>query len=447
MLLRLGLPVIGAQLAAMAMGFTDTVMAGNLSAGALAAVAVGSSVWMTPIMFMAGLLMAVTATVSQLFGAGRDREIGRFARQAVWLAQGLALLIWLAIRNVDPLFDFLEVDPAVVPVTLGYLDAISWGLPAFAAVTVLRYTSDGVSRTRPYLVISVLGLAVNVAANYVFMYGRLGVPAMGAVGCGWASALVMWITFACMAVYVSASGRYRRFALFERFDAPDSRTLAAILRLGLPIGISVFLEASMFTTVALLMGSLGTDTVAAHQVAINIASVTFMVPLGLSIAITVRVGQAMGRGNPADARWAGFTGVAMAMVFMGAAALTLLTFPEAIVGIYTDDETVTRIALDLLLMAAIFQLSDGAQVSGAGALRGLKDTAVPMVFTLVAYWGIGLPLGYTLGITRSMGPQAMWGGLIAGLTVAALCLTGRFYLVTRRLAKESAVSDGTEAGS
>ena len=436
MLLRLGLPVIGAQLAAMAMGFTDTVMAGNLSAGALAAVAVGGSVWMTPILFMGGLLMAVTATVSRLFGAGRDREIGRFARQAVWLAEGLALLIWLAIRNVDPLFDFLEVDPAVVPVTLGYLDAISWGLPAFAAVTVLRYASDGVSRTRPFLVISVMGLAVNVAANYVFMYGRLGVPAMGAVGCGWASALVMWITFASMAVYVGSSGHYRRFSLFERFDAPDARALLAILRLGLPIGVSVFLEASMFTTVALLMGSLGTETVAAHQVAINIASVTFMVPLGLSIAITVRVGQAMGRGNPADARWAGFVGVAIAMAFMGAAALTLLTFPEPIVGIYTNDPSVTRIALDLLLMAAIFQLSDGAQVAGAGALRGLKDTAIPMVFTLVAYWGIGLPLGYTLGITRSLGPQAMWGGLIAGLTVAAVCLTGRFYLVTRRLAKE-----------
>ena len=201
------------------------------------------------------------------------------------------------------------------------------------------------------------------------------------------------------------------------------------------------MEASLFATVSLLMGSMGTNVVAGHQVAINIASISFMIPLGLSMAITVRVGQAAGGGSLVAARRAGFVGVSIAMVFMGAAAIVLLLIPGTIVGIYTNDATVTSIAVELLFMAAIFQLSDGAQVAGAGALRGLKDTTVPMIITFIAYWGIGLPLGYTLGITRSMGPQAIWIGLIAGLTVAAICLNVRFYLVTRRLLTEASLPD------
>ena len=431
-LLRLGLPLVGAQLASIGMGFTDTVMAGNLSPRALAAVAVGGSLWMLVALFVIGLMMAVTAFVSHLFGAGENEKIGRFVRQASWFGQILGCFCFLVIRNADPVLYFLEVDPEIVPVTLGYIDAISWGLPALCALTVLRYFSDGVSRTRPILLISFMGLAVNVGANHVFMYGRLGLPAMGAVGCGWASALVTWMMFGCMLAYVASSRHYRRFHLFGRFDWPRWADFTAIVRLGLPIGISVFLEASMFSTVALLMGSLGTSTVAAHQIAVNIASVTFMIPLGLSMAITVRVGQAMGRRDPAAASRSGFVGVGMAVLFMGVAAILLVSFPDFIVGIYTDDEAVRIVAIELLLMAAVFQLSDGAQVAGSGALRGLKDTAVPMLITLVAYWAVGIPIGYTLGIAWSMGPKAMWVGLIAGLSVAALCLNSRFYFVIRR---------------
>ncbi len=431
-LLRLGLPLIGAQLASIGMGVTDTVMAGNLSPLALAAVAVGGSLWMLVALFVIGLMMAVTAFVSHLFGAGKNEEIGRFVRQASWFGQILACFCFLVIRNADPVLYFLEVDPEIVPVTLGYVDAISWGLPALCALTVLRYFSDGVSRTRPILLISFLGLAVNVGANYVFIYGRLGLPAMGAVGCGWASALVTWMMFGCMLAYVASSKHYRRFHLFGRFDWPRWADLTAIVRLGLPIGISVFLEASMFSVVALLMGSLGTSTVAAHQIAVNIASVTFMIPLGLSMAITVRVGQAMGRRDPAAASQSGFVGVGMAVLIMAVAAILLVSFPDFIVGIYSDDEAVRIVAIELILMAALFQLSDGAQVAGSGALRGLKDTAVPMLITLVAYWAVGIPIGYTLGIAWSMGPRAMWVGLIAGLSVAALCLNSRFYFVIRR---------------
>ena len=432
-LLKLGLPVIGAQLAQIGMNFVDTVMAGNLGPRALAAVAVGGSLWMMVALFIMGVLTAVTASVSQLFGARKQEEVGHFVRQALWLGQGLGLVCFLVIRNADPLLYWLEIEPEIIPITLGYIDAITWGLPALCAFVVFRYFSAGVSMTRPILVISLIGFVTNIAGNYVFMYGQLGLPPMGAVGCGWASALVMWMNLLCLVTYVGLHPYYRPFRIFKRFDWPRHVDLVGTLRLGLPIGISVFLEASLFSTVALLMGSLGTTTVAGHQIAINFASITFMIPLGLSIAITVRVGQAMGRGSQSDARRAGFVGVCLALGFMAISAVAILLFPERIVSIYTDDAAVELVAIHLLFMAAIFQLSDGSQVAGAGALRGLKDTTVPMLITLVAYWGIGLPLGYTLGIVWALGPQAMWIGLIAGLTVAAVCLNARFYFVTRRL--------------
>ena len=432
-LLKLGLPVIGSQLTQIAMNFVDTVMSGNLGARSLAAIAVGGSLWMTVTMFIMGVMMAVTASVAHLFGADKNRDVGHLVRQALWLGQGLALVCFLLVRNADPILYWLEIDAEIIPITLGYVDAISWGLPALCAFIVLRYFSEGVSITRPAVFIGLIGLVVNILANYVFMYGRLGVPAMGAVGCGWASALVMWIMLVSMIAYVSVQKYYRQFAVFDRFEWPRVSEVLKILSLGLPIGISVFLEASLFATVSLLMGTMGTIAVAGHQVAINIASITFMIPLGLSMAITVRVGQAVGRGSLVGARRAGIAGVSVALVFMSAASLVLLLIPEIIVGVYTDDPAVIAIAVELLFMAAIFQLSDGAQVAGAGALRGLKDTTVPMIITFVAYWGVGVPLGYTLGISRSMGPPAMWVGLIAGLTVAAICLNVRFYFVTRRL--------------
>jgi len=440
-LMRLGLPIIGAQLAQIAMNFVDTVMAGNLSSLALAAVAVGGSLWFTVSFFIMGTMMAVTASVAHLFGAQKKVQIGYFVRQALWLSQGLALFSFLTVRNLDPILFWLEIDPEIITITLGYVDAITWGLPALCAFVVLRYFSEGVSMTRPMMFIGLVGLVTNILGNYVFMYGRFGLPAMGAVGCGWASALVMWLMLLCIIGYLTFHRYYHPFEVFERFEGPNLYAIKEILKLGLPIGTSVFLEASLFSTVALLMGSMGRDVVAGHQIGINIASITFMIPLGLSMAITVRVGQAMGRGSLTGARRAGFVGVGLSLVFMGIAAAIMLLLPELIVGIYTNDPTVKAIAIELLFMAAIFQLSDGSQVAGAGALRGLKDTTVPMVITLVAYWGIGLPLGYTLGIAWSMGPQAMWFGLIAGLTVAAVCLNGRFYLVTRRMMNQEASSD------
>jgi MATE family multidrug resistance protein len=269
-------------------------------------------------------------------------------------------------------------------------------------------------------------------ANYGLIYGHWGLPALGAVGCGYATSAVWWTELLGLVLYVRRHPRLAPLAIFERFEKPYLPTLAALLRLGGPIGFSFFVEVSMFAGVALLMGSIGTVAVAGHQIAINVASITFMVPLGISLATTVRVGNALGRGDVEGVRRAGWIGHLLALGTQVISAVVLITLPRQIAGIYTNDERVVGIAVQLLVLAAIFQLSDGLQVVAAGALRGLKDTRGPMVVTVVAYWLIGLPIGYWLCFQRDLGPRGLWFGIIGGLTVAGLLLAWRF----KRLSSE-----------
>src|SRR5579872_5139943 len=446
-LLTLGGPIIAAQLAQISMSFVDTVMAGQLSAQDLAAVAVSVSLWMPICVFGMGVLMSVSPTVAHAFGAGRMNEIGGHVRNGLWLSQMVGLVSFVLVRSCSPALTWLNIDPAIVPIATGFLDAISWGIPAISAFVVLRGFSEAVSKTRPVMLISLVGLCSNIAGNYVFMHGKLGMPRLGAVGCGLASALTMWIMLASLALWILLDRYYRPFAVFAPIQwkhlhdsalprggwMPQFRQLWRLAKLGSPIGVCLFMEGSMFATVSLLMGRLGADVVAGHQIALNVASVTFMVPLGISIAITVRVGQAMGRGQVVDARRSGLVGSGLAVGFMSLAALVMAMFPKLIAAIYTSDPSVHSMAVTLLVMAAVFQIFDGLQVAGAGALRGLKDTAIPMCITLVAYWGLGLPLGIFLGVHQARGPQALWIGLIMGLTAAGVLLNARFVLLTRKM--------------
>src|SRR5579863_1838873 len=314
-LLALGGPIIASQLAQVSMSFVDTVMAGRVSAQGLAAVAVGVSLWMPVSVFGMGVLLSVSPTVSHLFGAEKYDEIGRQVRQGLWLATVVGLVSLVAVRSCSPLLRWLEVDEEIVPTTTGFLDAISWGVPGLSVFIVLRGFSEAVSKTRPMLAISILGLLANIAGNYVFIHGEFGMPRLGAIGCGVASALVMWIMPASLAAWILCDPYYRKFGLFSRFELPDRQKLWSLVKLGVPIGVCVFMECSMFATVSLLMGRLGAHIVAGHQIALNVASVTFMVPLGISVAISVRVGQAMGRREVRDARRSGLVGASLAVGF------------------------------------------------------------------------------------------------------------------------------------
>lgn len=428
-LLKLSAPIVVAQLANAAMGFVDTMMAGRVSPTDLAAVALGNSIWMPVFLFMSGVLMATTAKVARIFGAGGTRQIGPLVHQALWLGLLLGSLLAILMWNAEPLLVLLGIEPVLVEPAMGYLRAVACGFPALALYTVLRCYSDALGRTRPSMVIGLLGLLINIPANYAFIHGKLGLPAMGGVGCGWATALVMVCMMLAMFWWVYWAPHYRRHGIFKRWSLPRRQPLGGLLVLGLPIGISIFAEASIFSVIALLIGGLGANTVAGHQIALNFSSLVFMLPYSLGMATTVRVGQTLGAGRPADAAFAARVAMGSALLLACVSASYMTLLREPIARIYTSDPQVLGIAATLIIYAAVFQFSDAVQVTAAGALRGYQDTRITMLITLASYWGIGLPIGYSLGLTDiagpAQGPAGLWQGLIAGLPCAAVLLGWR----------------------
>lgn len=425
--LILAVPIVLGQLSAIGMNVVDAVLAGHYGAATLAAVAVGASIWSLVIVAAIGVMLALPPTVAQLSGAGNDVRIGAVFRQALWLAFILGVILFFAVRHAEPLLRAIGIDPAIVTETQKFLHALSWGAPALTGYFALRGLSEGLGLTRPTMYFGALGLIVLVPIGYVLMYGGFGWPARGAQGSGMATAIVLWMQLAAFASYLALRRHYRTYRLFAHFVRPHWGEILELLRLGVPMGVSVLMEAGLFVATALLIGSLGTDAIASHQIAINVASVTFMLPLGVAMATTVRVGRAVGRGDGDGVRYAGFIGIATSLITQTLSCAVMALFPYWIVGLYTDDASVAVLAAQLLLLAAIFQFSDGIQVTANGALRGLKDTTVPMILTTLAYWGIGMPVGYWLAFHAGAGVQGMWVGLIVGLSVAAVLLFWRFY--------------------
>ena len=308
-----------------------------------------------------------------------------------------------------------------------------FGYPAICVFFAFRFTTEGIGLTRPIMYTSLLALTSNVFLNWVFMFGKLGVPAYGAVGCGMASAVTVYLMTFALGAYVSAGKDYRPLKIFERFAPIRPPVLKELIALGLPIAVTITAEAGLFSAISILVGTREAETTAAHQISLNFAATMFMIPLAISAATTVRTGHALGSGNAAEARLAGMTGVLMCAVFMAFSATFLLLFRELVVGIYTSDPRVIEIAMSLLLMAAIFQVADGVQIGAAGALRGYKDTKLPMVINTFSYWVLGFPLAYLAAITFRAPPSYIWGGFVLGLTVAAVLLTTRLHLLSRRM--------------
>ncbi len=430
-LLAIGSPIIATQLLSMGLNVTDTIMAGQLSAADLAGVAVGNALYLPVTLFGMATLIAINPIVSQLLGARNFDEIGKSARQMLWLIGLLTIPAFLLIRNLDLVMHLVGVDPEIIPYATGYMKAISWGVPALFAYAGFRYFSEGLAVTRPAMYVALGTLILNIFADYVFMYGKLGLPAMGATGTGYASALVQFVAGISMMIFVGTFKPFRRFNIFARTRGPDWASIREILYVGLPNGASSTMEVLLFAAVSVMMGTLSVTISAAHQVAINIAATLFMIPFGLSMAISQRVGLSVGQGSIRNARFRGFLGTGICTLIMTVTAVVLFTMPETIVSIYTDDPEVISIAVSLIFMAAVFQISDGLQVGGFGALRGLKDTRVPMIVNFISYWVIGFPVGYILGIQQNYGPEGLWIGLISGLTVAAVLHNYRFHRLTR----------------
>jgi MATE family multidrug resistance protein len=431
MILRLGAPLIANNLANAGMTFADTVMAGQLGARELAGLAVGVSYYNLCFFFGLGVLMALSPCVAHAYGAKDGAGVTRFLRQSLWLVVVLSVVLVTALWQSERVFQFFGINDEIRPIAVGYNEAVSWGLPAFFGFFALRFTSEGLGITRPIMYIAFLGLAVNVFGNWLFIYGYWGFPQLGAVGCAVATSIADWIMFAAMFFYMHRHRAYREYNFFGRMEWPNLGILVQVLRVGAPIAGSIAAEGGLFVVAGLLMGSMGATIAGAHQIALNYAALMFMIPLAMHSATTIHVGHALGRGNIRAARIAGWVGIGMCGTVMLISAGFIALFNDAIAAMYTSDIAVRELATTLLLLACVFQLSDGLQVGAGGALRGFKDTAVPMVITLFAYWCVGFPIAYTLGVHQRRGPVYVWVGLIAGLTVAALLLNLRYRTISQ----------------
>lgn len=421
--LRLALPVTTVQVGLMAMGVVDTMMVGHLSAAALAAVALGSLYFYGVSALGQGMVMALDPLVAQAVGA-RDRPaVARAVQRGLVLAALLAVPLSLALLPAGPLLAGLGQPPDVVPDAAAYARASIPGLLPYLAFVVLRQTLQAMHHVRAIVLAIVVANVANVGFNWVLIYGHLGFPALGPVGSAWASTLCRWL----MALLVAfGAWRHLRPVLRPwRRDTLRPRALAPLVRLGLPIAAQQGLEFGAFGTIGLLMGRLGTVAMAGHQAALNLASLTFMVPLGVGAAAAVRVGHATGRGDLPGARRAAGAAVACGVGFMAASAVVLLAVPGALARLYTTDGRVLALAAALIPVAGVFQVFDGLQVVSLGILRGAADTRTPMLVNAFGFWVLGIPLGAWLGLRTTAGPVGLWWGLVVGLAVVGLVLAAR----------------------
>lgn len=427
----LGGPILIAQLAQMANGVIDTVMAGHASAEDLAGVGIGSSLWMPLFLFFMGLLGALQPIISGYNGARTTGKIMPATWQGLYIALAGTVVMVLLLTNVQPVLSMLKMEPTTAGITQGYLDAFAWGIPAMLLMNALRGLTDGLGHTRVVMAFSVLSTLINLPLNYIFIYGKLGLPAMGGVGCGWATSLSNGTAAIALLVYLNYSKTFRAFHILADWVKPNWQGIRYILRIGVPIGFTIFVEASMFSVIALFLAPLGPVVVAGHQIALNVVSLLFMLPLSIGMALTLRVSFLIGARAPDTARLISRSSLILASAIALIFASALYVFSGPIAALYSSDAEVQAVTVRLLTFAAMFQIADVIQVTCISALRGYKDTRIPMFIMLFSFWGIGLPLGYFLTFTDALlpalGAAGFWVGLTAGLTSASLLLGWRLF--------------------
>jgi multidrug resistance protein, MATE family len=443
--LKLAIPLAAAQLSESAINFTDTVMMGLLGSKTLAAGALGSTTCIALLWTSSGMISALGVLVAIAFGAGQLQRVRKIACQGLWLTVPLSIPIMLLLWNMAPLLLQLGQQESNVILTQSYLRAILWGFPALIGFCVLKNLVSALNRPRLIMVIMVTGVVVNAVANYILMFGKLGLPALGLAGIGWASTLTLWGQFIAGMSLIGSDKQLRTYQLFANWYRFNALVFSEIIKIGLPTAILFAIEISLNTLIAYLMGYLGTVSLAAHQIAMQTTQIFFMVPLGISYATTMRVGQKLGENDPKGVRRAGFVGIGLGAIFVSIVAFIFCIFPDSITAIYLDPQNsdnteVVRVAITLLYLATASQIFDGIQVIAGGALRGLKDTRVPLLIGLLAYWPIGLGSGYLMGIYWHWGSVGLWFGLVLGLLSAAVSLTWRFYSQTTALLESRAIA-------
>jgi MATE family multidrug resistance protein len=443
---RLSWPMLVGQLATVGMGVADVAMTGHVSAAELAAVSLGTSVWSIVLVTVMGIMMAVNSVVAHEMGAGRFDKISHSVRESLWMGLIVGVVGCVAANLCALLFDHIGLEQAVAGRAKSFLHIISLGMPAFACYRALYGYTTSINQTKPIMVIAILGLLYNIVVNWLFIFGNFGFPKLGALGCAVSTASGVWLMLAAMVGWIKVSGVYRATYPFTHWEGPNWSEIGSMLRLGLPIGVTHFAEVSAFGVVSLLVARFGVVQVSAHQVALNFISLVFMVPLSFAIGALTRVGQSMGEGNAERARFVAWVGTGMCIAFGMLSALLIAIFRWQIAAMYTSDAAVQATCAMLLLLAAIFQLSDSTQVAAASSIRGYKVTRSPMVIQMIAFWGVALPVGWILGWAPAWFPWSpsapmqatgFWIGLVLGLTVAAVLLAWSLNKLSKQRVREA----------
>ncbi len=429
-LLTLAIPVVTVQVGLMAMGAVDTIMLGRVSPTHLAGGALGNYYFSNLIAFGMGCLMALDPIVAQAVGAKDHIAIARAAQRGVLLAVALSLLTMAFLLPAGPILRALRQPAEVIPIATAYVHVTALGALPFLLFVVLRQTLQAIGRLAPIVWTIIIANVANALLNYALVFGHWGAEPGGAVGAAWASTISRWLMVLVLGTLAWKGLRTCLIPL--RPEALEGAPLRRMLRLGVPVGFQLMAEFGVFGLTGILMGIMGTIPLAAHQLAINLASLTFMVPLGIAQASSVLVGRAVGSGTPERARRAAGAGLGTATAFMTLSAITFLTIPELLARAYTTDMTVLALAATLIPIAGIFQVFDGLQVAAAGILRGIGDTKVPMLVNILGFWLLGVPVMLFLGFATEMGPAGLWWGLAAGLAVVAAFLLARVAVLLSR---------------
>ena len=429
---KLAWPILIGQLATVGMGAADVAMTGHTNPEELAAVSLGAAIWSIVLVTVSGIMMAINTLVAHEIGAARHDKVPHIVRQSLWKALLVGLVACLLTNMAALVFDHLMLEPAVAAKAKLFVHIISCALPPFAAYRALYGYSTSINQTKPVMVIALAALALNIFVNYLLIYGHWGMPKLGGVGCAVATTCCVWMMLLAMLAWIRIAPAYRATYPFTHWEGPQMSSIGPMLRLGLPIGVTYFAEVSAFGVISLLVARFGVIQVSAHQIALNFSSVVFMVPLTFGIALVTRVGHAVGEANLRRARFISWVGVAMSLTAAIVSATLITVFRHQIAQAYTSDPQVQALCAQLLLFAALFQLSDATQVATSCAIRGYKVTRQPMLIQLLAFWGFSLPIGYVLGLAPAgflwspaepMAAAGFWIGLVTGLTVAAVLLT------------------------
>ncbi|WP_443028947.1 MATE family efflux transporter [Sporosarcina sp. G11-34] len=427
------MPILITQVALYMMTFFDILMTGRYDTHHLAGVTIGSSFWMPVYTGLAGILMGLTPIIAQYVGARRSEEVRPSVQQGLYIAVVLAAIVYtLILFAVSPILEAMPLENEVRIVAAAYLKGMSLGLLPLFAYTVLRSFFDALGATRVSMFIILLSAPINIFINYLLIFGKWGFPELGGAGAGYASGITYWIVFiiACAMAWVGKP--FNKFKVFTGWQKVSFKKWKMILLIGVPIGISIFVETSIFSAVTLMMSNYSTAVISAHQIALNFTSLLYMLPLSISMGATILVGQAVGAGQMRDAKHYSFLGVGLAVGFSFVSIAILLVFREPIASLYTTDGQIIGLATQFFIYAALFQLSDAIQAPVQGALRGYKDVNMTFIMAIVSYWVLGLPIGYVMATYTNLGPYGYWVGLIAGLTVGAITLTIRLIYIQKK---------------